>query len=91
MSWPVAIGVIAGFVAGANLGVLLMVALRAGRPHDDAYDTAALIARIRELERALAQQPLSSPGAVRAAERPGPTSVSVGRANEPGVHRSRPA
>lgn len=91
MNWPVTIGVIAGFVAGANLGVLLMVALRAGRQRDEAYDQAALLARIRELEGALSQQTISSSESVKVLDQPEPTSARIGQANESGTHLSRPA
>lgn len=64
MSWPVVVGVAAGFVGGVNIGVLLMVALQNGKRQDRAYDEAVLLARIEDLERALAHQ----------AERAGPTT-----------------
>ncbi len=63
MNWSVVAGIAAGFVGGVNLGVLLMVALQAGRRQDRAYDEGALLARIQDLEVALARhaQPAVSP------------------------------
>lgn len=56
MSWPVVIGVLAGVVGGINLGVMLMVALQAGKRQEDASNEAALPLRVQELEAALARQ-----------------------------------
>lgn len=56
MNWPVTIGVLIGVVAGINLGVLLMAAFQAGRRSESDYETAALQARILELEAALAER-----------------------------------
>ncbi len=64
MNWSVVAGITAAFVGGVNLGVLLMVALQAGRRQDRAYDEGALLARIQDLEQALARQaqpPVSPP------------------------------
>lgn len=62
MSWPILAATTVGLVVGINLGVLLMVALQAGRRQDDAYGERVLRTRITELETALAQQ-VGRPGA----------------------------
>ena len=57
MSWPVILGGIVRLVIGINIGVLLMVALHAGRRQAERYDEAGLRARVLELEAALARPP----------------------------------
>lgn len=85
MSWSVVAGVAIGFVGGINLGVLLMVALQTGRRQERRYDERVLLARIEDLERALAPQPTpASPTMV-----PGPIAIvdESLEADRAGTHR----
>lgn len=50
MNWSIIIATVIGLVVGANLGVLLMAALQAGRRQDDESTQAMLDARIRDQE-----------------------------------------
>lgn len=82
MSWPVIGAAFAGLVVGINLGVLLMVALQAGRRQDEAVREAAMLARIQDLETTLASQ--STP---TAADEPARIAAVPQPLDRPGTHR----
>ncbi len=85
MNWAVVAGVTVSFVGGINLGVLLMVALQAGKRQEHSYDERVLLARIEDLERALSRQPTEA-GPTKI---PGPMAI-VGespKVDSAGTHR----
>lgn len=85
MSWSVVAGVAAGFAGGINLGALLMVALQTGRRQEHRYDERVLLARIEELELALARPPTQTgPPSI-----PGPFGIvdEPPKADSAGTHR----
>jgi hypothetical protein len=87
MSWTLGIGIVAGFVLGVNVGVLLMVALQAGRRQDEAWEGAALRARIETLEASLVRQSQASPSMLATVERP----VATTTGEDARSHLSHPA
>ncbi len=84
MSWPILAATAVGLVVGINLGVLLMVALQAGRKQDDAYVEAVLRARIAELEAARVQRASPEPPAVDLRPAAGDANGGPGKATATG-------